>query len=154
MRYLAAATFGILLVFCIVFQSNVSFAFQSVASKADYWVKNEKFYTNEGEVPSGCFSELMINLNGDDLEAAVFLDRTSLRGCINSNRHDLSENEKFRLSVQDESPSGVYKIRICKNVDGSMREYCDNIIIQFVKRRYISPNGDKDVISIEKLGEW
>ena len=46
---------------------------------------NLQFFTAEGKVPSGCFAQLMTELNGDDIIASVFLSRTGLRGCIDSN---------------------------------------------------------------------
>ena len=127
---------------------------QKGVNDAFYTYKNGKFFTDEGEVPLGCFSELMIQLNGDDIVAAVYLDRTVLRGCITSNKHVLEENNNYRLFIEKEKKNDVFWIRICETNSGSMGQYCDKIIIQFVKRRYLTSKGDKDVISIEKLGEW
>ena len=126
----------------------------SFASPKFYSVKNGNFFTDEGEVPLGCLSELMIELNGDDVVAAVYLNRTTLRGCIDSNRHSVNENKNYSLSIKKVKPNDVFWIRICESVDGSMGQTCDKPIIQFVKRRYLTPGGNKDVVSIEKLGEW
>lgn len=134
-----------------IYQKRIDFL---AASNKFYTIKSRKFFTDEGEVPLGCFSELMIQLNGDDIVAAVYLDRTVLRGCITSNKHVLEENNNYRLFIEKEKKNDVFWIRICETNSGSMGQYCDKIIIQFVKRRYLTPKGDKDVISIEKLGEW
>ena len=134
-----------------IYQERIEFF---AASTQFYTIKSGKFFTDEGEVPLGCFSELMIQLNGDDIVAAVYLDRTVLRGCITSNKHVLDENENYRLSIEKEKENDVFWIRICESNSGSMRQSCDKLIIQFVKRRYLTPKGNKDVVSIEKLGEW
>ena len=124
------------------------------ASTRFYTVKNGRFFTDEGEVPLGCFAELMIELNGDDNTAAVYLNKTTYRGCIRSNKHDLSENKNYKLSIEKAKENDIFWIKICELIDGSMRQYCDKLIIQFVKRRYLNPEGNKDVVSIEKLGKW
>ena len=134
-----------------IYQKRIDFL---VASNKFYTIKSRKFFTDEGEVPLGCFSELMIQLNGDDIVAAVYLDRTVLRGCITSNKHVLEENNNYRFFIEKEKKNDIFWIRICETNSGSMGQYCNKLIIQFVKRRYLTPKGDKDVISIEKLGEW
>ena len=99
----------------------------------------------------------MTQLNGDDVVAAVYLNRSGIRGCIASNRHSLDDNKNFRLSIEKEKPNDVFWIKICHSVDGSMGSSCNKLIIQFVKRNYLLPRlprGNKDVVSIEKLGEW
>ena len=53
-----------------------------------------------------------------------------------------------------EKENDIFWIKICEFIDGSMGQYCDKLIIQFVKRRYLNPEGNKDVVSIEKLGKW
>ena len=126
----------------------------SFASPKFYSVKDGKFFFDEGEIPLGCFSELMTQLNGDDVVAAVYLSRTTLRGCIDSNLHSVDENKNYSLSIKKEKPNDVFWIRICESVDGSMGQYCNQLIIQFVKRRYLNSRGSKDVVSLEKLGEW
>ena len=134
-----------------IYQERIDFL---AASTQIYAIKGGKFFTDEGEVPLGCFSELMIQLNGDDIVAAVYLDRTVLRGCITSNKHVLDENKNYRVSIEKEKKNDVFWIRICELNSGSMGQYCDKLIIQFIKRRYLTPKGNKDVVSIEKLGEW
>ena len=119
-----------------------------------YEIKNGRFFTDEGEVPLGCFSELMTELNGDDNAAAIYLNKTVYRGCIRSNKHDLSENKNYKISIEKEKEHDVFWIRICELVEGSMRQSCDKLIIQFVKRLYLTPEGNKNVVSIEKLGNW
>jgi len=124
------------------------------ASARFYTVKNGRFFTDEGEVPLGCFAELMTELNGDDNTAAVYLNRTIYRGCIGSNKHDISENKNYKISIEKERENNIFWIKFCELIDGSMGQYCDKLIIQFVKRRYLNPEGNKDVVSIEKLGNW
>jgi len=127
---------------------------QKGVNDAFYTYKNGKFFTDEGEIPLGCFSELMIELNGDDIVAGVYLNRSGIRGCIRSNKHDVDENKNYRLLINEEKENNIFWITICELVDGSMGQSCDKIIIQFVKRLYLSPAGNKEIVSIEKLGEW
>ena len=51
----------------------------------EYSVKQGKFQTSNEIIPPGCFAQLMTELNGDDSVAAVFLNRTQMRGCIDAN---------------------------------------------------------------------
>ncbi len=153
----------LLTIFLLLFTSQV-FAEEYSSIKNDEVLKEDtkniisfsdgKFFTNAGEIPLGCFSELMIELNGDDIVAAVYLNRTVLRGCIDSNKHLLGENENYRLSVEKEQGNNVFWIKICESVDGSMGSTCGKLIIQFVKRQYLTPDGNKEVVSVEKLGKW
>jgi hypothetical protein len=59
---------------------------------------NPQFFTAEGKVPPDCFAQLMTELNGDDIIASVFLNRTGLRGYIASNIPYLEQNTKYLVS--------------------------------------------------------
>ena len=142
-------TISILLVITLVIPS-ISFA-----EKLDYVLKEGKFFTSEGEIPAGCIAQLRTELNGDNSVAAVYLNRTSLRGCIDANSPYPGGNED-EISYQIDGPAGenTYRITVCESVDGSMGRYCDNILLRFANRSYSTPEGSLNVLSLEKLGEW
>jgi hypothetical protein len=127
----------------------------SFAEKLDFVTKNGKFFTSEGEIPAGCIARLRTELNGDNSVAAVYLNRTSLRGCIDANTPYPESNED-EISYEIDGPAGenTYRISVCESVDGSMGRYCDKIIVQFANRSYATPEGRLNVLSLEKLGEW
>ena len=127
----------------------------SFAEKLDYGMKEGKFFTSEGEIPAGCIAQLRTELNGDNSVAAVYLNRTSLRGCIDANSPFPGGNED-EISYEIDGPAGenTYRITVCESVDGSMGRYCDKIIVQFANRSYATPEGRLNVLSLEKLGEW
>lgn len=127
----------------------------SFADKPDYVLKDGKFFTSEGEIPAGCIAQLRTELNGDNSVAAVYLNRTSLRGCIDANYPYPGGNEDG-ISYHVDGPAGenTYRITMCESVDGSMGRYCDNILLRFANRSYATPEGSLNVLSLEKLGEW
>jgi hypothetical protein len=127
----------------------------SFAEKLDYVLKNGKFFTSEGEIPAGCLARLKAGLNGDNPVAALYLNRNSFRGCIAANSPYPGGNED-EISYQIDGPAGenAYRITVCESVDGSMGRYCDNILVQFSNRSYATKEGDLNVLSLEKLGEW
>ena len=121
----------------------------------DYQLVNARFETSEGLIPPGCFGQLMTELNGDDTVAAIFLNRTSLRGCIDA-------NDPFPGGIEDEVTYDILKnlgkdtwgLRVCQVVHGSLRQTCSNVIVKFVNRKYIYNSEMRDVLSVEKMGEW
>jgi len=121
--------------------------------KMDYYIKKDRFFTSEGDIPNGCFGQLMTKLNGDDVVAAIFVNRTWLRGCISSNYPGPSG---ISYAIKGSLGDHLFKIRVCAMVEGgSMNQYCDRILIKFVNRGYfIRPDELKTVLSIEKMGKW
>ena len=127
----------------------------SFAEKLDYALKDGQFYTSEGEIPAGCFARLKTELNGDNAVAAVYLNRTGLRGCIDSNDPYPGGNEdEISYQIDGQAGENAYRITVCEIVHGSMGRYCDNILVQFSNRSYATKEGDLNVLSLEKLGEW
>lgn len=120
-----------------------------------YGIKNKKFITADGLIQEGCFGNLMTELNGDDTVAAIFLNRTMARGCIDA-------NHPFPGGIEDEVSYDIVKdlgnetwgLRICQVVHGSLRETCSNVIVKFINREYIDGSEVWNVLSLEKLGEW
>lgn len=139
----------------IVVLATLAVPATSLAEKPDYALKDGKFFTSEGEIPAGCFAQLKSELNGDDSVAAVYLNRTRLRGCIDANYPYPGGNEE-EISYQVDGLAGenTYRITVCEIVHGSMGRYCDNILVEFRNRSYFTPEGSLNILSLEKLGEW
>jgi hypothetical protein len=112
---------------------------------------NLQFFTAEGKVPSGCFAQLMTELNGDDLIASVFLNRTGLRGCIASNIPYPEENTKYQ--ILDDMGDDNWTVRVCQSIGGSMGSSCSKILVHFENREYQANNKQIKVLSVNKLGE-
>ena len=95
--------------------SNTSSGTQDLNSNQppNYNVKgdNPQFFTSEEKVPSGCFAQLMTELNGDDIIASVFLSRTGLRGCIDSNIPYSEENTKYEILKGLQDKNGLPKVQ-------------------------------------------
>ena len=121
----------------------------------DYYLKNGRFITSEGIIPTGCFAQLKTELNGDDSVAAVFLNRTTLRGCIDANYpYPGGRQEEVYYEVEKQLSDHDYRLSICERVDGSMGQSCSKVVLRFANRTYFSPDGPLQVLSLEKLGEW
>ena len=123
----------------------------------DYSISDGKFYTSEGEIPIGCFAQLMGELNGDNSVASIYLNRNSRRGCIIANvpYPGGNEEELMLYTIEENLDNHQYKLKICQLVDGSMGSYCDKIIVQFSNRDYVKAGFDlKNVLVLDKLGEW
>lgn len=125
------------------------------AHELDYRIENGRFVTSEGDIPKGCFGQLMTELNGDNSIAAIFIHRASLRGCADANYPYPGGNEE-RVSYTIEKHLGdhEYRVRVCQTVEGSMGSTCDNILVKFSNRNYVSKSGVGKVLSLEKIGEW
>lgn len=132
-----------------------------LGEKIKYGVKDGQFFTNEGTVPAACFAEFIVEWNGDDVMAAVFLNRSEIRGCVASNMAIRSEvsPDKYPEPYYDiyaARSDDTYFIKACRSyskIERSQPE-CSRPIIKFVNRDYISSSGMKKVLSVEKLGEW
>ena len=135
--------------------SNTSSGTQDLNSNQppNYNVKgdNPQFFTSEEKVPSGCFAQLMTELNGDDIIASVFLSRTGLRGCIDSNIPYPEENTKYE--ILKDMGNDKYTLNVCQSVGGSMGRSCSKILVYFENREYQANNKQIKVLSVSKLGE-
>ena len=128
--------------------------FQSIA--LNYSIEQGQFYVNGKQVPIGCIAQLKTELNGDNSQAVIYLDRTSLRGCMNSNIAYPGGNEDaLSYNINESLSNDIYKITVFEAVDGSLGGSADKIIVQFVKRDYLLDDGEKIyVLSLSKIGDW
>jgi hypothetical protein len=140
----------IVAIFVLLFSTSV------YAGDLDYWIKNGKFVTSEGEIPDGCLGQLLIELNGDDTVAAIFINRTVLRGCIAANLpYPGGDETKISYTIEKELGNHEYELTVCESVSGSMGSSCSNILVKFANRNYATKGGEvKQVLSLEKMGEW
>ena len=121
----------------------------------DYSVNDGKFYTSENQVPFGCIAQLMTELNGDNSVASIYLNRNSMRGCIDANiPFPGGKEEDVHYWIEEALDNHQYKLNVCQRVEGSMGSFCDKIIVQFASRNYISSGKTSQVLSLEKIGNW
>ncbi len=137
--------------YLILITSLLSLAMPSMADDLDYTIKNDRFITSEGDIPNGCFGQLMTELNGDNYIAAVFINRADLRGCIAANYPGSNE---ISYQIIERLKNDSYKLEVCDVVHGSMGASCDNILVKFVNRDYLIDGKIKQVLSLEKLGQF
>jgi hypothetical protein len=124
-------------------------------SELDYSVSDGKFYTSENQVPVGCIAQLMTELNGDNSIASIYLNRNSMRGCIDANIPFPGGNEEYvHYWIEEILTNHQFKLNICQRVEGSMGSFCDKIIVQFSNRNYIDSGKISKVLSLEKIGNW
>jgi hypothetical protein len=125
------------------------------ADKLDYRINDGKFFTSEGEIPTGCFGQLITELNGDNSVATVFINRTSFRGCTAANYPYPGGHEgKVSYLINEALNDNKYKLTVCQENEGSMRSSCDEILVKFVNREYFLKDHIKNVLALDKLGEW
>lgn len=121
----------------------------SLAAEPTVVIENGQFVVDRQPVPPGCFQRLMTELNGDDITRSVYLTRSSIRGCINSN----DPGRDVDYSIVADKSNGIFDVKVCERVDGSMGADCTTLIIQFAVHSYILGDEVKDVFSLDKLGE-
>lgn len=138
----------VLTLFLIIMNSQV------MASSLDYSIKNGQFSTSSGLIPKGCIAQLSTELNGDDVVASVFITRTSLRGCQNSNIPYWLDEASLTYTINQSLGNNQYKVSVCQNVEGNMRRFCDAILVKFVVKEYHCKDSIKSVLTLEKLGTW
>ena len=107
-------------------------------------------------VPPGCIAQLKTELNGDNSQAVIYLDRTSLIGCLNANIvFPGGREENISYTINASLGNDIFKITVNESVNGSLGGYSDRIIVQFVKRDYLLEDGEKIyVLSLSKIGDW
>ena len=139
----------------ILFISLGLIACSEKESELDYRVSDGKFYISENQVPFGCIAQLMTELNGDNSVASVYLNRNSMRGCIDANITFPGGNEEdVHYWIEEILDNHQYKLNVCQRVEGSMGSFCDKIIVQFANRDYIDSGKTSKVLSLEKIGNW
>ena len=99
---------------------------------------------------------MITELNGDNTVAAIFINRASLRGCIDSNNPYPGGNpNEISYSIKEVLKNHTFKITVTQIVHGSMRHHDSNIIVKFVNREYILKDKTvKKALVLEKIGEW
>ncbi len=126
-----------------------------IGKELDYGISHMRFVTSEGEIPNGCFGQLMTELNGDNSVAAIFVNRASLRGCITANfPYPGGVEEEVSYEINEMLPNHTYRLTVCQAVGGSMGSSCDKILVKFFNRDYIVKDKSIKVLSLEKIGVW
>lgn len=113
-----------------------------------------KFYTSEGKVPAGCFFNLAVENNGDDLIHSVYLNRGYLRGCINANipHPGTREGDSFNYKILKKTGEFEYDIQSCLLYADRKYSDCDKFSIRFKNFDYRVDGVVKQVLSVEKIG--
>ncbi len=140
----------------MIFITDFSDAGKKVPANAlDYRIEQGQFVTSQGVIPAGCFGQLQTDLNGDNSVAAIYINRNTLRGCIDANFPFPGGDEaKISYKIVSEGKPNQFNLEVCESVDGSLGASCHKIIIEFVNRAYITPSKTLSVLSVEKIGEW
>ena len=114
---------------------------------------DNKFHTSEGEVPAGCFYNLAVELNGDDLVRSVYLNRGYLRGCINANivYPGMQDATTFDYSVIKKTGKYEYDINACRTHEWPYKN-CNKFSIRFKNFDYRIDGVVKQVLGVEKIG--
>jgi len=77
-------------------------------------LKDGVFNFSQGQITNGCFGQLMIEINGDNSVAAIYIKRNSLRGCISANYSYPGGLEgDITYSVNEEFADNVFRIIVC-----------------------------------------
>jgi hypothetical protein len=113
-----------------------------------------EFYTSEGKVPAGCFFNLAVENNGDDLVHSVYLNRGYLRGCIDANiPHPVTrEGDGFNYKIIKKTGGFEYDIQSCLLYADRRYSDCDNFSIRFKNFDYRIDGNTKQVLGVEKVG--
>ncbi|MDA7749540.1 hypothetical protein N8913_04465 [Litoricola sp.] len=118
-------------------------------------IQNGQFLTREGVIPAGCFAQLITEMNGDNSIASVFVHRAYLRGCMDSNYPYPGGNEdKVRYSIEKQIHPNLFALNVCVASDGSMGGTCDQLLVDFSYRNYVTEKGVRPVLTLNKVGDW
>lgn len=114
---------------------------------------DNKFHTSEGEVPAGCFFNLAVEDNGDDLVRSVYLNRGYLRGCIDANSvyPGKKDGYTFNYKIIKNTAIHEYDIQACMHYDDKYSD-CDKFSIRFKNFDYKIDGVVKQVLGVEKIG--
>ena len=124
--------------------------------KLNYTIIDGQFFVRQKSIPPGCIAQLKTELNGDNSQASIYLERNSLRGCIDANiAFPGGEEQKVSYTIDEHLLDDTYLLTITEVVDGSMGSSRNQIIVQFVNKSYKLKDGSKiNVLSLDKIGEW
>ena len=118
-------------------------------------IQNGQFVTREGVIPSGCFAQLITEMNGDNSVASVFIHRANLRGCMDANySYPGGDENKVRYSIEKEIHSNLFALKVCVTSGGSMGGTCDKILVDFSYRNYLTEKGIRATLTLNKIGDW
>ena len=114
---------------------------------------DNKFHTSEGEVPAGCFFNLAVEDNGDDLVRSVYLNRGYLRGCIDANITYPGKRDGYTFDYKIIKNTAMYEydIQACMHYDARYSD-CDKFSIRFKNFDYRIDGVVKQVLGVEKIG--
>ena len=142
--------FAILLIF--TFQSS-AFGANTAENSLDIKLIDNQFHTSEGKVPAGCFYNLAVELNGDDLVRSVYLNRGYLRGCINADivYPGMEDATTFDYSVIKKTGKYEYDINACRTHEWPYKN-CNKFSIRFKNFDYRIDGVVKQVLGVEKIG--
>ena len=115
---------------------------------------DNKFHTSEGEVPAGCFFNLAVEDNGDDLVRSVYLNRGYLRGCIAANITYPGEKDGYTFDYKIIKNTALYEydIQACLRYDARYSD-CDKFSIRFKNFDYRIDGVVKQVLGVKKIGK-
>ena len=119
----------------------------------DIKLVDNQFYTSEGKVPAGCFFNLAVEDNGDDLVRSVYLNRGYLRGCIAANITYPGEKDGYTFDYRIIKNTAMYEydIQACLRYDARYGD-CDKFSIRFKNFDYRIDDVVKQVLGVEKIG--
>jgi hypothetical protein len=123
-------------------------------AEPDVSLKDNRFIIDGQTIPSGCFAQLMTQLNGDNIVASIFLTRPSLRGCIDANDPYPGGNEDAVTIEAKELTTNLFGLKICEQVDGSIGTSCDRILVKFTSQDYRLDGRVKTAAVVTKVGDW
>ena len=127
----------------------------ALAKPSQVWVDEGRLQTDRGAIPPACLARLMTRLNGDNVVAAIYLGRNSWRGCLDANDpFPQQQDSEISYQILAQPSNHRYAIRVCQSVDGSLKQFCNNILIDVVNRSYQRADGGViPVLSLEKIGD-
>lgn len=106
-------------------------------------------------MPAACFTQLITEMNGDNSTASVFIHQAYLRGCIDANYpYPGGDEEKVKYSIDKKIHPNLLGIKVCVVSDGSMGEACKKLLIDFSYRNYVTEEGVRPVLTLNKAGDW
>jgi len=123
------------------------------AKQLDIKLIDNKFHTSEGKVPAGCFFNLAVEDNGDDLVRSVYLNRGYLRGCIDANSVYPGKKDGYTFDYKIIKNTAIheYDIQACMHYDDKYSD-CDKFSIRFKNFDYKIDGVVKQVLGVEKIG--
>ena len=124
--------------------------------KLNYTIIDGQFFVNNKPIPNGCIAQLKTELNGDNSQASIYLERNTLRGCMTANiAYPGGQEDMVSYTIDKQTANDTYYLSVTESVDGSMGASRNRIIVQFINKGYQLKTGEKiTVLSLDKIGEW